>query len=243
LKPLLIAAGDSLTAGRYGTPYLPRIASAVKWTILNLGADGEPLRGIERNLRAGLAGHPAPDTVILEGGANDLLIPWMTRHYPKQWGPFTRKLSRHGSIAAADDSEILKLIESCLKTAGKAGAGRVILMTVPILGEQLDSPLNLRREQLNEVIREAVRENCGRNLPVFLADPARLFEKELLSRQPGSDWLFSAPGDLEKDRRILADGLPGEDLSRNRNLHLTIDGVHLNSRGAGLCTEALDRIL
>jgi lysophospholipase L1-like esterase len=229
-----LAMGDSLIAGNIGESFLEHSREIRRFNLINQGQDGEPVKGILRNLKDYLESGPLPDILILDGGGNDLLIPYMTEHHPKEWGPFFRKLSRHGSTPAEDLQEFRGSFGEILKLTEEAGIKQLILMTIPNLSESLAHPLNEQRKILNREIRN-LQKSSGNGMEIQLADMGRVTESALLPLQPGSDWLFSSPADMA--------AVVSEEISRSRGLHLTTDGVHLNKRGAALLAEELDRIL
>ena len=229
----LLAVGDSLLAGHYGESPLNHSDQIERFHLINRGQNGEPMKGILRNLEVHLRTNH-PDILLLDGGANDLLIPYMQKNHPKEWGPFIRKMERHESIAASGTEEFGSLLNQGLNQSLKAGVEKIIVLTIPVLCENLEHPLQKGKKALNATIRQIVASDFPAS-QVYLADLSEEIDKALLPLQPGSDWLFQSPIDLEKDRTAA----PAEE----RGLFFTIDGVHLNSRGAGLCGSVLDQIL
>ena len=230
----VLAMGDSLVAGNIGESFLEHSREIRRFRLINQGQDGEPVKGILRNLENYLKSNPSPDVLILDGGGNDLLIPYMTEHHPGEWSPFFRKLSRHGSTPAGDIEEFRTDFRKILKRTEEAGINHLVLMTIPNLSENLTHPLNEQRKILNRAIRN-LPDETGKGLTVHLADLGRRTESALLPYQPGSDWLFSSPADLAS---VIT-----EETSRSRGLRFTTDGVHLNKRGAALLAKELDRVL
>ncbi len=230
----VLALGDSLIAGNIGESFLEYSREIQRFKLINHGQDGAPLKGILRNLKSYLESQSTPDILILDGGGNDLLIPYMTRHHQKEWGPFFRKLARHGSIPVENRQEFRACLEEILNLIREAGIKHLILMTIPNLTENLTHPLNRQRHHLNREIR-SLQNSGGDELHIHLADMGKATEAALLPLQPGSDWLFSSPADM-------AAAAP-EEVSESRGLHLTTDGVHLNRNGAALLADELDRVL
>lgn len=228
----ILAVGDSLIAGDYGASLLEH--SKYRLRIKNGGANGEPVRGIIRNLKIHLNTEYAPDILILDGGANDILIPYIKEHHPKEWGPLFRKLFRHGSIPAESEEEFRELILAALRSAFEAGVSTVVFLTIPCLGEDPAHPLNRKRERMNNIIREIHSSFTGRG-ELLLADLGRTFDTKLGDLESHSPWIFSSPADLENTFTPVQ--------IRERNLVYTIDGVHLNTEGAEISAEVLDDVL
>ena len=226
--------GDSLIAGHFGASLMAHCPSLGLLKLENHAQDGEPLKGVLRHMRTQLESRPAPDILLIEGGANDLLFPYMTEKHFEAWGPFFRKLARHGSIPVKDAEEFRSELKAGLSDAYAAGVKKIIVMTIPCVTENLDNPLNRQREVLNRMIRSVLQEE-KREFPPLLCDLGSLFEKALAPLQPGPDWLFSTPADMAAPWT--------EETVRERRLSLTIDGAHLNTRGAQLAAKELDRVL
>jgi lysophospholipase L1-like esterase len=227
--------GDSLTAGNLGFSFLKLLQDSsvlMEHTLMNGGEDGYTLEGLRLKLEAFLTRNKLPDVLILEGGANDVLLPRMQSQGP-EWDPFIRKLKRHGSVPAGDKASFRNTLRTILSAAFDSMIPRVMICTIPCLGEDLSSGLNLKREEYNNIIREACLEYEQALFDCSCIDLAQRFEETLLPFQPGSPYLFKDPEALQHDAlRILSEG--ENTLCSERKLQLTIDGAHLNSKGAEL---------
>jgi hypothetical protein len=100
--------------------------------------------------------------------------------------------------------------------------------TVSPLGERLSSPVNRQVARLNGVIKHVAAE-----LEVPVADIWQAFVEELAVQPTRSgyvpgEWLF-----VWSQRRSVQKLRPDQ-VARRRRLHLTFDGIHLNSDGADL---------
>lgn len=229
-----LAVGDSLVTGDFGCSFLGESACLKGFEAVNRGQNGEPLKGILRNLKVHLGNREAPEVLLLDGGANDLLIPYMEARHPAAWAPFFRKLARHGSLPIQEEEPFRRVFRSLLETALEASVSHILVTTIPCLGENLATPLNQDRRRLNRCIREEA-EGLGRPEVLRLLDLGRVFEEALAPSQPGSDWLFSSPGDMGDP--------PRGERAEERGLLWTADGVHLNRRGAALAARSLDAVL
>lgn len=230
----ILCLGDSLTAGTLGISWLEilRERPALQgWELINAGENGFTMAGLESRLTGYLEREDAPDILILEGGANDILLPHM-QSAGRAWDPFIRRLLRHGSPPAASLSDFQNTLARIGETAERAGIGKTISCTIPCLGENLDSPLNRRREEYNRIIK--------RNSSL-VADTAPAFEDILRSLSPSS-YLFETPEQLQEDALTLS-SRGEEELCAKRGLRLTIDGAHLNSRGARIFAESVESSL
>ena len=109
------------------------------------------------------------------------------------------------------------------------GIGGIACLTLPPLGENLASGRNRRREELNRRIRSAVDEAGA-----LLIDAAAAFETALEEIPVPSDYFFSDPSEYATDARRLRKDKGAMRLSEERGLYFTMDGAHLNERGAQL---------
>lgn len=226
-------AGDSLTEGTYGESYVERVArslyqgwAGLEGEVINAGRGGDTVLALLDRIDAPLRDH-RPDWVILAIGSNDVWIPWLSSHSVGWWLWFRYRQFKAGQRPATDLDQFAAAYRALIDKARQVSA-RVLACTVSPLGERLSSPLNRRLARLNGVIKHVAAE-C--QVPV--ADVWQAFVEELATVPHPSnyvlgEWLFAW-----LDRQHLKGSSPDE-VSRRRRLHLTFDGVHLNSRGADL---------
>lgn len=231
-------AGDGLTEGPYGESYLERVAEAL-WEgwgglagqVANAGRSADTVQArldrIDESLR-----EYRPHWVILAVGANDVWRPWLSRRSLGWWLWFQYRRLTQGQRPTTDLDQFAAIYGALLDKVQHAGA-EVLACTVSPLGEQLTSPLNRQLARVNGVIKQVAAERH-----VSLADVWQAFVDELAvqpnhARYVGAGWLS---GWL--DRWRLRSKSPDE-LSRRRGLHLTFDGIHLNSRGADLWANVI----
>jgi lysophospholipase L1-like esterase len=226
--PTYLFAGDSLTEGVYGESYVETIENALgQGLVLNdsirydtaataLARIGEPLRRYR------------PQWVILAVGSNDVWLPWLSG-LSLGWGLWHlyRRL-RWGKTVTTDLDEFAAVYRALIETSQFVSGSRVLACTVSPLGERFSSPVNHQLARLNGIIRE-VAADC--QVPV--ADVWQAFVDELAGLPVRSgylptEWLFAW-----LDQRRLRSSTP-DTISLRRKLHLTFDGIHLNSRGAEL---------
>ncbi len=234
----ILFLGDSITHGSIGSSYLKILEKDEKLqgkNLINLGENGYPLAGLALKFQDYLRGKDLSGAaLIIEGGANDLLLPHM-QSLGRDWNPFIRLLSRHGAIPAVDGEALAAKLKWICRLAREAGIEKMIICTIACLGEDPTSALNADRKAYNEAIRNVCREEGA-----VLADLDAVFAP--LLRDSHSSWLFSKPGDFDADALKIAEG--GEEaLCRERDLKLTIDGTHLNREGARLTAAGILRAL
>ena len=231
-------AGDSLTEGDYGESYVERVGKALyraqgslKGEGVNAGRSGDTvaslLSRIDRPLR-----RYQPSWVILAVGGSDVWHRWLSSHSAGWWIVSQYRRLKYGQVPATDLDEFAAAYRALVDKARQVGAN-VMACTVSPLGERLSSPVNRQVARLNGVIKHVAAE-----LEVPVADIWQAFVEELTIQPKRSgyvpgEWLF-----VWSQRRRMEKVQPDEYAARRR-LHLTFDGIHLNSRGADLWAKTV----
>jgi lysophospholipase L1-like esterase len=239
---IYLFAGDSLTEGTYGESYVARLAATLQdgraglyGQAVNAGLAGDTVESLLKRIEAPLREH-RPDWVIVAVGANDVWFPWLGRH-SLGWRLWVESRGLFlGQRPTGDLDRFVARYRSLLEKVQDAGA-RALACTVSPLGENLQSPPNRQVAVLNGAIKE-VAAACG--APVADVWQRAVGELAVVPRPSTylvGEWLLTL-----LDHARLRSTSPDE-LSRRRRLHLTFDGIHLNSRGAELWAETILRSL
>jgi lysophospholipase L1-like esterase len=227
--------GDSLVKGSVGMNWVKRIAvKNPDWTVENAGVNGETLTKIRQRLDKKLE-HDQYDVIFFEAGMNDLLIPAMADK-----GFLFRQAQKYllakGYNPLAEQADFEKEFRQCIYDIKAKTTASIILTTLSCMNESLEDPLNKKRCLYNHIIRDVARETgCG------LVDAGALFDGYLRRCRTKDYFLESFFNARYFDKfqcRVL--GCP-DHLSKKRRLHLTIDGVHLNSRGANIYRDETEK--
>jgi lysophospholipase L1-like esterase len=173
-------------------------------------------------------GPDGPEVLVVQTGANDILLPEMAAR-GGAWTTFVDEMSKRGSVPTPDPLKFGAAYEDVLDIAFSWGVEHVVAVTIPPLGENLTSQRNQSRESLNDQIRRAADAGAAR-----LADVAAAFESELAEIEVLSDWFFGKPADFISDVRRVRREKGAAAMSEERGLYFTMDGAHLNERGAAL---------
>ncbi|MBE0479786.1 MAG: SGNH/GDSL hydrolase family protein [Dehalococcoidia bacterium] len=232
----VLLIGDSLTAGRPGVGYSSVLKKRLKGhAIASCGRGGDTIRGMVSRA-GGLVHGYRPPVLVIQAGTNDLLLPLLASRGAK-WARLVRYIERKVAPAAADVREFGLLYTDLIDIAGRQGVERIIMTTITCIGEDLSTPVNTRRQEYNEAIRDLA---AGRG--AIVADTGKAFDLYLARvKKPGSYLLPHFSG-LHPDRFLTAVVSP-DILSALHGLALTLDGVHLNSRGANLFAESVAHAL
>jgi lysophospholipase L1-like esterase len=233
-KSVYLFAGDSLTEGTYGESYVDRMATALAWApggtrpeLVNAGLGCDTVLSLLDRIEEPLVRH-RPAWVVLAIGSNDVWLPWLGSHSIGWWLWFRYRRIRWRQTPARDLDEFAAAYRALIDKARALSNARVLACTVSPLGERLSTPVNHQVARVNGTIKH-VAVHAG----VPVADVWQAFVEELAplprrSRYLPREWLTRW-----LDRQRLRGG-SADALSRRRRLHLTFDGIHLNSRGADL---------
>ncbi len=226
-------AGDGLTAGDEGESYVERIGRALHSTrgslrgeVVNAGRSGDTVSSLLRRIDRSLHRYQ-PGWVILAVGGNDVWHRWLSSHSVGWWIVSQYRRLQYGQAPASDLDEFAAAYRALIDKSRQVGSNVMACTTSP-LGEQLSSPVNREVARLNGVIKHVAAE-----LEVPVADIWQAFVEEL-AVQPSSsgyvpgEWLFVW------SQRRRRDKVSPDERAVRRRLHLTCDGIHLNSRGADL---------
>jgi lysophospholipase L1-like esterase len=226
--PIYLFVGDGLTEGVYGVSYVEMLENALgQGLVVNDSIRYDTASTALARIGESLRRH-RPQWVILAVGGNDVWMPWLSG-LSLGWGLWHlyRQL-RWGKTVTTDLDEFAAAYRALIETSQSVSGSRVLACTASPLGERFSSPVNHQLARLNGIIREVAVE-C--HVPV--ADIWQSFVDELAGLPVRSgylptEWLFSW-----LDQRRLRSSTP-DAISRRRKLHLTFDGIHLNSQGAQL---------
>jgi len=224
----ILFIGDSITEGKIGIGYVDIIQQKFPDSkCINSGRGGDTLYGIfTRLLKISKTYTEKYDIIVIETGHNDLFLPYLK----KKWN-FTsiRKVTPLNKIKDFYDNGLraISLHSKAMK----------IITTLSCLGEDVNSPLNQKRRLVNDQIKEV-----GSKHGAYIADVSPFFDKILkkcISSYNLRDHPLNLVFDYFRSKRMNW----AESISRKRGLVLTIDGGHLNSKGAIIYAREISRIL
>jgi lysophospholipase L1-like esterase len=215
--------GDSLTSGVPGSSYVAILRQRFPDdTLLNFGKGNDTVVSLYRGISAMQFGEPL-DLAFLSIGVNDVL-------QTDRW-PFRTFHALLAQRRARDRDEFQAYFRAtldflCDKTV------RVIVAPPALKGENLDNPWNHRLTDPAGLIKEVTAE-CDRT--EFLDVQAAFVWK--LPARPGSEHAPRNPICVLLDALTLRTDGQIDAKATERGLHLTPDGVQLNSAGARLVGE------
>jgi len=230
----LVLFGDSITAGRIGIAYrntLPLPAEVH-------GIEGDTWTGtLQRVLRYVQTKRPGKEkTVVIQSGANDLLLPEMGRRY-EAWSQTVNQIMGTRNRPLENLQEFVDACSNDLNTLlTNSTSCSFLICSIPILGENLNSPLNQKRIERNRLLKEIV-EHVPNSILCDITTPIEYLVNE---KQGNSSYLPEHPGNLQEDAQFIGtDERRAAQLSLSRGLIATIDGIHPNGIGAQTIGSAI----
>lgn len=218
--------GDSLTEGRPGVSFYNMLKEKFpNYTFVNLGKPGESVKSLYLSLSKTKLEEDY-DLSFLWIGVNDV---------------YSKLLSVQAQPIAKDHDEFKDYYEKVLELIIKSSK-KVVTVTPAIVGENTENDQNNEIKELNALIQFITLKHSN----VSYLDIHSVFLNHL-SNLNSSDYIST------KVMRIMVDVLfykkPSkiDKISRERGLHLTMDGVHLNSAGAeivaGMYASEIERLI
>ncbi len=224
--------GNSLTEGVPGAAYIDILKSEMpRHTILNYGKGGDTVRSLytrAARMQARSKGSLQADLVVLWVGVNDLL-PDLARFYP----PMKRLV---GQPWTRSEAEFAVYYRSLLELF-RPHCRRLLAVSPLCIGEDLENRWNRQLEGQSRLIEELVREFSSADFEVAFLDIRSEFEKEFSKLGDRkieiiSQFLPVSPVKAAVDVLAYRSAAKADRRAELRGLFFTMDGVHLNSRGA-----------
>ena len=224
----ILFIGDSITEGKIGIGYVDIIQrNFPEFQCQNYGRGGDTLSGIFARLFKILKTETEYyDVIVIEAGHNDLFLPYVK----SKW-----KVTSIRKVTPLNKIE--DFYDNGLRMVGLYSKAKIIITTLSCLGEDLNSPINEKRRLVNEQIKKV-----GAKHGAYIADVSPFFDKLLRKSTSGYN-LMDHPLNLVLDYFRSKRMNWVEKISRKRGLTLTIDGGHLNSKGAIIYAREISRII
>ncbi len=228
-SPVVVCVGDSITNGLASANYVDLLKQ-------RLGPEG--FRFINAGINANLAWNVLqridsviacrPDIVTLLIGTNDVNATFdieTERRYRRE-----QHLPERPSLEWYTHN-----VEAILDSLQRETNARLIVLDIPILGEDLDGEMNRRVDEYNSALRSVCAERDVPCLPLHDGLVALLPED-------------GTPPDYASDRNLIVSSTashillrrPWNEVSRRNGLTVLTDNIHLNDRGATVIADLLE---
>jgi lysophospholipase L1-like esterase len=225
---LVACVGDSITQGSVSANYvalLARRTASDGFEYVNAGVNGNLAWNVLQRLDAIIARRP--DVVTLLVGTNDvnatLNEKWQGRYRKEQGLPVRASLAWFRENVAA-----------ILDRLAAESTARVIVIEIPMLGEDLTSTLNQRIDEYNAALKEICAERGLPCLPLH---------DRLVALMPPDH----VPPPYTGDRMLIVKSLLShvllrrswDEVSRRNGLTVLTDHIHLNGRASTALADLL----
>jgi lysophospholipase L1-like esterase len=224
----IVFIGDSITAAVPGVSFVDKVAKAYpQHEILNYGKGGDTVQSILTRLQEMRIASDI-DVIFLLIGVNDVFVKtgW--------WHPTLKLVMKQPWVKNKQEFYLAyhKLIEFLLPYTKQ-----LVLLPPLLVGEDLTNPSNQLLQEYFAELKELIERY---QLPVL--DVRASFEDYLKDKTPAS-YVPKRINQLRKDVLQLTTDALIDEASKKRHLYLTLDGVHLNTKGATLVFDAVHQYL
>ena len=216
--------GDSLTRGTPGASFFKILKSELsEYELLNYGKGGDTVVSLYRRIE-GMGFNTASDIAFLWAGTNDVFA-------KISWSHAALKVATN-QPRAKDHEEFERYYQKCIEIL-RQKATKVITVPPLFMGEELQSQWNQEMEQLSSIIEQASASHANVE---FLDLRKHIIPK--LENKTISNYFPNSLTRIALDTMQLKHDDQVEQMSTMRGLSYTLDGVHLNCKGAKLVAEA-----
>ncbi|HAK45636.1 MAG TPA: hypothetical protein DCO79_06915 [Spirochaeta sp.] len=234
----VLFTGDSITEGELGCSYLQLIEEQFPdYELVNLGQDGDTLSGIMNRTIEHLQQDSSYDLIVIVAGHNDIILPDFARKTDTH-RLIVDGMAKKGSVPAADFDEFISTYESLIDSVQRLVDTPIVVTTMSCLNEDLSASTNKQRAVYNRGIRTLAADK-----DIGLADVAAQFNSRLNELDCRDYFMDDLMHSALFGRMNSKTPERTDKLSRERKLHLTIDGIHLNSEGAKIYSSVLSAVL
>jgi lysophospholipase L1-like esterase len=230
-RRLVVCAGASVTLGRMSVNYVALLEERLgaRFQFANAGRNGDLAWNLLQRLDPIVALHP--DVVVLQIGSNDVnasLTPEAAARY--------RRLK--GLPTTPSRESYRESLTAVVKRLNQETKARVAILSLPLIGEDLDSDSNQRVRSYDEVISEVALAERAAYLPLNEAMAAAVRAEPPYRSAPFANRQIA---ESLLQRYLL--GRSFDRIGARYGYRLLSDGLHLNSRGAGIVADVVARHL
>ncbi len=231
----VVCFGASLTAGRVSFDYLELLRARpalADYRFVNRGVDGDLVwNGLQR---LDEVINDQPDAVTILMGTNDVNATMSERNRLRYLS--FNHLPQDPTLPWYEEN--LRAVIARLKQETHA---RIVLLSLAIIGEDLEHEANRKIDLYNEVVRRVARDEKLDYLPLHERMVTYLHEHEaeraqLPPRLEYRDGLTNVGNAVA----LHASGLSWDEVSHRNGLQLTTDCLHLNSVSAGMIADLIE---
>ena len=230
MNPVNIAFwGDSITEGFPGCSYFKQLQlDPNRYRLHNYGKGGDTVMSLYKRLRHQEFDHDY-DLVFVFVGVNDVFV-------KLAWSYALLKTVAHQSWSH-DDLDFETSYRKILALLAHKST-TVIAVSPLLLGEDLNNPWNAQLNKQREIIANLTRQfDNVEYMNIYNDDLKPVLVNHQLENQHISDYLPRSGLRIVLDALLVKHPDQVAETSKKRGLFLTLDGVHLNERGAHIVAQ------
>jgi len=232
---IVFCAGDSNTHGRVCINYvniLEKRFNNKKFTFINGGINSELAYNLKQRIDTIAACRPAFITILIgSNDANGTLVETVSRRQVKKM-----KLPQRSDPKWFREN----LSEICSTLKEKTDA-KIALLTLPPIGEEINSEAYRRAAEFSSIIREVAAEQNVALLPLN-----RTMDKNLVKKLTPLKVRYKGPPDMVMYKALARHYLLGksfDEISEDNGFLYLIDLLHINTRGAETVADLIENFL
>ncbi len=227
----VILFGDSITRGQVSASFigiLRRRLSPLGYDFINHGVNNDTSYNLLRRVRRVV--ECCPDYITILIGTNDLIA--SRTDASAAFYVLNKRIPQKPTMdwTIGNLRQIIRRLKS--HTSAK-----IALLSIPMLGEDLDTPENDRVREYNLELRHMASKESLTYLPVYESLVRHLEDMH------GKPFRPSAPVTAEFLARRLLYNESFDQFSHRKGYHLLLDGVHLNRRAAEIVARLIESFI
>ncbi len=214
--------GDSLTEGRPGVSFFKLLKEKYPHiTFVNNGKPGETVKSLHTRLSKTKL-ESDYDLVFLWIGVNDV---------------YSKLMKVQAQPIAADQIEFREYFDKVVNMVIPSSK-HLVVVSPAVVGENMQNTINNELREISSVIHAVSTQYPN----ISFLNMQAVFETQL-SNVASSNYISTSVMTVMKDVVFYKNPTRIDRLSRKRGLHLTLDGIHLNSKGALIVAEQYASII
>ena len=226
----IIFIGDSLTEGSLGVSFVEILKKKFpNYNLINYGKNGDTVVSLFNRLKK-LYLSEDNDIAFLWIGTNDVFVE-ISQSFKVTKSLFFQPWSKGQKEFYNYYRELLLLLEKKAK--------KIFTVSPLFIGEDVTNKWNKKLDQLSRIISQLSEEFTS----VDFIDIRKKFISQLESQKVVSKFIQKSFLGVVFDELLNRSPEKINQISINRGLKFTIDGVHLNANGAELCAKIFTEII
>jgi lysophospholipase L1-like esterase len=233
-KHIVVCLGASMVRGQVSYSFVRLLDQRMAkdgFRFINAGFAGDQAYNVLMRLDSVI--NYQPDFVIILVGTNDITA--MLSPTLERISRLSRRFPQPPSAKFYQDN-MLRIV----KTLKEKTSAKIALISLPVLGEDLESISNQRIKEYNAVLKEIADGEQVSYLPVYERQEEYLRKVQQSSGRPYESEVMLSIKALAR-HYLLRQSF--DEISAKNHFLLVTDGIHMNSRGATFIADEIESFL